>query len=112
MSEKPRHRIAGPEHDLGQKYPDVARFLDLSGKYLSRNVYGCIDLAFRIIGFIPRNKTEVREFERVLKTMNDHKIVPQLIVPAAGDLRINVTDNASKGSPITWDDPDMEEEFL
>lgn len=114
MKENTRPRIAGPDHPLAKKYPDVSRFVQLSidHKLLSRNVYGCIDLALRTIGFVPKTKDDIIEFERVLAIMNDHKAAPQLIVPAADDLRINVADNASAGNPVSWDDPDMEEEFF
>ncbi len=114
MKEYTRPRIAGLDHPLAKKYPDASRFVQLSidHKLLSRNVYGCIDLALRIIGFVPQNKEEITEFERMLTVMNDHKIAPQLIVPAASDLKINAANNVSTGSSVTWDDPDMEEEFF
>ncbi len=114
MKNNARPRIAGPEHPLAQKYPDVSRFLELSinHKLLSRNVYGCIDLALRIIGFVPKTKDEIIEFEKILTIMNKHRVAPQLIVPAADDLTINVADNASAGNPVIWDDPDMEEDFF
>lgn len=114
-----KYRIAGPDSAIATEHPEAATLMEISGKDMSRIVYGSVTAMIRIAGFRPDTKQAVKDFVKFLQIYNTYEVLPQAIPQISGQQSGRVQPANHQNPLLSLDyqpaklsDPKLEAEFI